>query len=419
MNEEIKIQKMPKSIPVSTVVIISAFIFAVGLGVGSAFDIFKTTIGSTIGTTITNISTGNQDFSLYWNAYKVLQNKYVDQSKLDKDTLYYGTIKGMVAAIGDPATVFLDPKETQSYNDARGGVYQGIGAELDSVNQQIIVVAPFAGSPAEKAGLRGGDIIVEVNTESVSGKSVAEVVLKIRGEANTEVTLNIIRPKESNKAYTLKIMRGTISAPSMALKEIKDKTAVVTISRFTEATFSGWTGKWDSITTDLQSKIANGQVKNIVLDLRGNPGGFLDAAVYLAQDFVPKGSVVVKQRDRNNKDESTVTYRDPRLGSVPLIVLVNGNSASASEIFSGAIKHYKRGIILGEKTYGKGTAQEVLNLSSGSSIHVTVTKWLLPDGTWINKENPVVPDKVITFDTKINDTTGADNQLDEALKLLK
>jgi len=418
MNEEIK-TKQERKVSLSTAIMVGAFVFVAGLGVGSAFDIFKTAITNTVDTAVTKITTGNQDFSLYWSVYKLLQDKYVDPAKLNESTLYYGAIRGMVAAIDDPATVFLDPEETSSYNDARGGLYQGIGAELDSVNQQIIVVSPFSGSPAEKAGLKGGDIILEVNDVAVYGKSVAEAVLMIRGEAGTVVKLDIVRPSENNKPLTLEITRGTISAPSMEIKEIKDKTAIVAIHRFTETSYQGWTSKWDAIASELQGKVATGEVKSIVLDLRNNPGGFLDAAVYLGQDFLPKGSVVVKQRDRNNRDEATATYREPRLGSVPVVVLVNGNSASASEIFTGAMKFYKRVTVVGEKTYGKGTAQEVLNLSNGTSIHVTVTKWLLPDGTWLNKQNPIVPDKEIVFDSAKNDAEKIDNQLNEALSLLK
>jgi carboxyl-terminal processing protease len=411
-------QKPSKQISQSSVVIISAFVFLVGVLFGGSLDPLKSMVGSwTNQLQVASISSG-KDFSLYWEVYNKLKETYVDESKLTENELYYGSIKGMVDSLNDPATAFFDPEETSEYEKSKGGQYSGIGAELDTVNKQIIVLAPFEGSPAMKAGLEPGDIITKVNGENVLGKTVTEVVSVIRGDAGTEVTLNIVRPRESNKQYELKITRGNISAPSMSLKEVRDGVAVVKINRFTESTLREWKSKWDDISVDLQKKYANGEIKSVVIDLRGNPGGYFDAAILLAGDFVPKGTVISYQRNRQGEDETFKTLTDPRLEKLPMVILVNGSSASASEIFAGAMQQANRATLIGTKTYGKGTAQIILPVKGGASLHVTVTKWLLPDKRWINNENPIVPNKEVEFDYTAKEQ-GKDNQLDEAISIGK
>jgi carboxyl-terminal processing protease len=204
----------------------------------------------------------------------------------------------------------------------------------------------------------------------------------------------------------------------MSLKEVRDGVAVVKINRFTESTLREWKSKWDDISVDLQKKYANGEIKSVVIDLRGNPGGYFDAAILLAGDFVPKGTVISYQRNRQGEDETFKTLTDPRLEKLPMVILVNGSSASASEIFAGAMQQANRATLIGTKTYGKGTAQIILPVKGGASLHVTVTKWLLPDKRWINNENPIVPNKEVEFDYTAKEQ-GKDNQLDEAISIGK
>lgn len=407
-----------RNIQSSSVIIVVAFVFVIGVLIGSLVEPLKPFINSAAQNFGQTVSGANQDFSLYWEVYNKLQGNYVDQAKLDKDQLYYGSIKGMVNAIGDPATAYFDPTETADYNKSRGGEYEGIGAELDMVNNQVVIVSPFEGSPAKLAGLEAGDIITKVDGTSVLDLTLNETVSKIRGKGGTQVKITVARPRLNNKPFEFTITRGQISAPSMTFKDVKDGVAEVKINRFTEQSLGEWESKWDAIATDLQSKAAKGEVKSILIDLRGNPGGFFDAAVYLAGDFLPKGSVISYQRDRNSKDDSFPTDRSPRLEKVPVVILVNGSSASASEIFSGAMQYYKRATLIGEKTYGKGTAQIVLPVSGGGSLHVTISKWLLPDKRWINHDSPIIPDKEVKFDYDAK-AQGQDNQLDAAQKEAK
>lgn len=411
-------QSGAKQISRSSVVLISVFVFLFGILVGGALDPLKIVVNQWASKVQTATNFAGRDFTLYWDTYNKLKETYVDESKMTDDELYYGSIKGMVESLNDPATAFFDPTETSDYEKSKGGEYSGIGAELDTINKQIIVVAPFEGSPAIQAGLEAGDIITKVNGENVLGKGVTEVVSLIRGEAGTSVAITVVRPRESNKLYELNITRGNISAPSMSLKEIRDGVAVVKINRFTEATLGAWKGKWDQIAEEIIAKQRSGEVKSLIIDLRGNPGGYFDAAILLAGDFVPRGTVISYQRDRSGDDETFATTMDPRLKDIPTVILVNGSSASASEIFAGAMQQAKRATLVGTKTYGKGTAQIIIPLRGGSSLHVTVTKWLLPDKRWINNENPIVPDKEIEFDYDAKEQ-GKDNQLEEAISIAK
>jgi carboxyl-terminal processing protease len=407
--------------PGSTVILISVFVFLMGIALGSVFTPLKDLINSKVQETASTIGGGglkDQNFNLYWEVYNTLKDEYVDPNKLNSDEMYYGSIKGMVESLNDPATAFFDPKETSDYNKSRGGEYEGIGAELDYVNKQVVILSPFDGSPAKAAGLESGDIITKVDGQSMAGKNVTEVVSLIRGKSGSQVAITISRPKESYKVYEFKITRGNISAPSMSIKEIKDGVAVVKVNRFTEATYSDWQVKWNGIVRQLEAEIKKGTVKSIVLDLRGNPGGYFDAAVYMASDFVPQGSLISLQRDKDQIDTEYRTTQKPRLENVPLVVMVNGGSASASEIFAGAMKFHKRATLIGEKTYGKGTAQIVIPLKDGASLHVTVSKWLLPNKEWINPENPIIPDKIVALDETQRDN-GVDSQLVEAIKTAK
>lgn len=405
-----------KRVPISTVVVICACIFLFGVGLGGTTNFFKDKVSS-----IVNQPTGDlskQDFSLYWQVYNELQKIYVEPSKLDTTKMYNGSIKGMVESIGDNATAFYDAEETAEYEKLKGGNYSGIGAELDYVNNNVVIVAPFEGSPAALAGIESGDVITEVDSLSVDNETLTQVVNRIRGDAGTTVKLSILRPRENYKKHEITIVRGNITSPSMSIAEVKDGIAVVRINRFTEASYNEWTNKWDQIASELQSKIQKGEVKSLIIDLRGNPGGYFDAAVYLAGDFLPAGTPVVYQRERSGDDKEFLTSGSPRFKDIPVVVLVNGGSASASEIFAGALKHYKRATIVGEKSYGKGTAQIVVDLSAGTSLHVTISKWLLPDKSWINPENPIIPDVEVKYDYE-KDSKGEDNQLDKAKELAK
>lgn len=390
------------------IAILMVCLFAIGFVSGRLFQTNKATI--------TNALSGKSDvnFQLYWNVWDLMQSKYVDSSKIDDQEMLYGSIKGMVNSFDDAATVFLDPEETKTFNEAsEGKLFQGIGAELgyDS-NKQIIVVTPLEGSPAKAAGIKAGDYILTIDGVAItSTETVYDVVAKIRGEAGTKVKLGILHKGET-KSVEIEITRSDITIESMSVEYIganKD-IALFQVNRFTDSSYSEWTKNWD---TNVSSIVSSG-VKKVILDLRGNPGGYFDAAIYAADDFVDSGKVLAQQQDSAGKIEKFNSTKGGKLIGMKVIVLVDSGSASASEILSGALQQSGRATIVGDKTYGKGTAQSVLDLSDGSTLHVTILKWLLPDGGWLNKDNPITPN-IELANSEDDFNKGVDTQLNRAI----
>lgn len=393
------------------IVILSVCLFAIGFVSGRIFQSNKGSIDSLI--------SGKSDvsFDLYWDVWDLMKSKYVDSSKIDEQNMLYGSIKGMVNSFGDAATVFLDPEETQAFNEAsEGKLFQGIGAELgyDS-NKQITVVSPLEGSPAKAAGIRAGDIILAIDGKEItSSETVYDVVAKIRGESGTKVTLTVLH-KGASQSVDIEITRSEITVPSMALSYTgtNGDIAVLKVNRFTDATYNEWTANWD----EAVNSIVESGAKKMILDLRGNPGGFFNAAIYAADDFLDAGKVIAKDQDSEGKIQDYNSTKGGKLVNIELVVLVDSGSASASEILSGALKQAGRATIVGEQTYGKGTAQTVLDLSDGSTLHVTILKWLLPDGGWLNKDNPITPDVEVTYSAE-DFQKGNDTQLKKAVEIL-
>jgi len=390
------------------IAILMICLFAIGFVAGR---IFQTNKGA-----ITNVFSGKADvsFQLYWDVWDLMHNKYVDSSKVDDQNMLYGSIKGMVDSFGDAATVFLDPTETEAFNEAsEGKLFQGIGAELgyDS-DKNIIVVTPLEGSPAKAAGIKVGDHILSIDgVDITTDQTIYDVVAKIRGESGTKVKLEILHDGAATP-IELEITRSEITVPSMSVSYVgTDKDiALFKVNRFTDSSYSEWQKNWD----DSVESILNSGVKKMILDLRGNPGGYFDAAIYAADDFIDTGKVLAKEQDSDGKVEEFNSTKGGKLVDMEVVVLVDGGSASASEILSGALQQSGRATIIGDKTYGKGTAQSVLNLSDGSTLHVTILKWLLPDGGWLNKDNPITPNIEIANSNE-DFLKGIDTQLNRAI----
>lgn len=369
-------------------------------------------------------ATTNDNFDLFWQVWNAMDKYYVEGEKVDYESMYHGAIKGMVDSFGDPATVFLTPDETEEFNKSNEGKYfEGIGAELGYRDGVISIVAPIAGSPAEKAGVRAGDLIIKVDDYTVkSTDSIYDIVTKIRGESGSKVKLTLARTGET-KPLEITITRGEITVTSIEVKKPSQldpslsmydgKISVLSVTRFTEATLNEWQKKWD----DAIKKVKASGSKGLIIDLRNNPGGYLDGAVYAAEDFLRVGTIVLKEQ---NRDEEIIEFKVTRTGRLldfPVVILVNEGSASASEIFAGALQADNRAKIIGVKTYGKGTAQSIFPLDNGSSIHITIMKWLLPDGTWLNRDNPITPDIEIDR-TEEEFKKGNDSQLKKAAESL-
>jgi carboxyl-terminal processing protease len=354
------------------------------------------------------------DFSLFWKVWDTISTRYFDKSKINQKNMVYGAIQGMVSAIGDPYTVFLPPNDNKVVNEDLSGSFEGVGIEIGYRGNQLTVVSPLPNSPAEKAGIKAGDFIVGIKDEAKNvdrgtvGISLPEAVKIIRGSAGSKITLLLTRDG-SEKPILITIERAKLDVPSVTLEYIgKNKNvAHLRVIKFGATTLA----EWDKMVSQI---VANKETKGIILDLRNNPGGYLEASVDIAGEFLKTGSVGVVEEDSNGVKTEFKTQRVGRLTQIPLVVLVNGGSASASEILAGALKDNKRAKVVGEKTFGKGSIQEPMDFSGGSGIHITIARWLTPSGFWVN-EKGLTPDTEI----KVDENSKIDNQLEEAAKLVE
>lgn len=351
-------------------------------------------------------SGSNFNFNLYWEVWDRLKGDYVDKNKIKDEDMFYGSLKGLAASMDDPYTVFMDPKEAKEFTDDLSGTFEGIGAEVGMRNDLITVIAPLAGMPAEKAGIRAGDKIYAIDGVSTIGLGVDEAVKKIRGPKGTEVTLTIMRQDE-DKPLEIKITRGLIFVKSVKTEVRKDGVMVITVSNFNDDTLDLFN---QAIKTALTSN-----PKGLILDLRNNPGGYLDTAIAMASAWIKEGPVVVEQFGEGKRQEYFASGNNS-LGDFETIVLINGGSASASEIVAGALRDYKKATLVGEQSYGKGSVQSLRDLSDGSALKVTVAKWLTPAGDFINDKG-ITPDIEVKF-TKEDLDKNIDPQMDKALELI-
>jgi len=317
----------------------------------------------------------------------------------------------MVASIEDPYTFFLTPDENKQTKDDLGGKFEGIGAQLGLKDNRIVIISPLKKSPAETAGVRAGDFINKVNDVSTNSWTLSQAVSKIRGPKNTKVKLTLER---NSKEIEVTIVRQQIIVASVE-NSYEKNIAILKVNQFGDNT----NDEWDKVVQDISEKWSKKQVTGLVLDLRDNPGGYLDSSVYLASDFLPLGKLVVKQEATLYGDKE---YRVSRIGSlkdIPMVILINKGSASASEILAGALRDHKRAQLVGEKSFGKGSVQEALDLSQGAGLHVTVAKWVLPNGDWINGKG-IEPKIKIVNEIKEGNTISkeTDKQLQKAVELL-
>lgn len=362
-----------------------------------------------------NFSREDFDSSLFWDVWNILEAEYVDQEALDREQMFYGAIKGMVSSLGDPSTVFLNAEESETFRkQAEGKHFEGIGAELGYRDGVVVIISPLEGSPAKEAGVLPGAVILKVDGEDVKrNDTVYDVVKRIRGEKGTEVVLELMQgPRMEVEEVT--IVREEITIPSMSFEQT-DAAGVykIKVGRFTDASLAIWNSIWDK---NVEEFLQTGSNK-LIVDLRGNPGGFFDAGVYAAEDFLERGTVVAKQEDRRGSTQEYKVSRDGRLLDTEVVILINEGSASASEILAGALQKNNRAQVVGVETYGKGTAQRMVELRDGSSLHLTVVKWLLPDGSWINPENVIIPDVEVEL-TQEDFEQGDDPQLQKAIEIL-
>ena len=349
------------------------------------------------------------DFSLFWKVWDTLREKYVDSSQLDSKKLFYGSIKGMMQATGDPYTAFLDPEENKEFNEDITGRFEGIGAELGIKNKILTVIAPLEDSPAEKSGLRAGDRIIKINGETAAEISIDEAVDKIRGPKGTKVKLTVFRNGDA-EAREIEITREIINVKSVKFELKEDNIAYFKIIKFGEETDK-------EFSLAVKRALSQG-AKKVILDMRNNPGGYLDAAVNMAGKMIPKGNIVVIEENSRGKRKEIYAKGGDVLSRMETVVLINMGSASASEILAGALRENRDNVtVVGETSYGKGSVQEFINLPQGTAAKITVSKWLTPKGEQIN-EKGIKPDIEVkmSYEDFENDR---DPQLEKALEILK
>ncbi|MBL7158870.1 S41 family peptidase [Candidatus Microgenomates bacterium] len=356
------------------------------------------------------------DFSLFWAVWDRVSRDFIEKEKIDPQKMVWGAISGMVQSLEDPYTVFLPPQENKEAKDELGGKFEGIGAQLGMKEKRIVVIAPLAGMPAKKAGILSGDVILKVNDEDTTGWTLPQAVSKIRGQKGTKVVLTVLHrggnsEDEVGETEDIEIVRGTIKVPSVEVEILNEpcNLAHLQLARFGDQT----SNEWDvAITEILNSKSKISNFKGIILDLRNNPGGYLQGSVFVASEFLKDGTIVI-QEDAKGKREIFSVNRTGKLTETPLVILINQGSASASEIVAGALQERRKIKVVGEKSFGKGSIQEAQDLPQGAGLHITTSKWLLPSGTWINGEG-------IEADVKIEEDleTETDEQLEKAKEVL-
>jgi len=357
------------------------------------------------------VSAQTLDFALFWEVWDSIHQRYFDPSRINDAALVFGAIKGMVAAVGDPYTVFLTPEENRVTGEDLSGNFDGVGIQIGFRGSQLAVIAPLPGSPAEQAGVRAGDFIVAIADEQKGiergtvGISLPEAVQIIRGPAGSTVALTLTR-EGVDGTITAEVERKSIDVPSVLLsfEGEGENVAHLRLLRFGGSTQKEWD---DAVVEILQRE----GLRGIVLDLRNNPGGFLQGAIDLSADFLETGSTVVIEERSNGQRQEFVTEKIGRLKNRDLVVLVNAGSASASEILAGALRDNISTLILGVNSFGKGTIQDREELERGVGLHVTVAKWLTPAGVWLN-EKGIIPDVTIEDDAQ----TPEDEQFEAAIE---
>jgi carboxyl-terminal processing protease len=343
------------------------------------------------------------NFTHFWEVWNLLHANYYEQP-LNNTQLVDGAIEGMLATLDDPNTRYLPPAEEQIAREGMAGEFQGIGAEIENVNGDVRIVAPFEGSPAAEAGLQPGDILRQANGVDLTGMDAAAAAALVRGPAGTQVRLTIER---DGQLFEVAIIRDTIKLPSVRSEMLDDGVAYIRLSRFGNTT----SAEMSEALTNLMAQ----QPAGLILDLRSNPGGGLTAAVEIADQFLSAG-IVITERFGDGREK---VFRSTDRGlaqEIPLVILVDEGSASASEVVAGAIRDRARGVLIGETTYGKGTVQTWHVLSNGGGVRITVAQWITPSGVWVDREG-LEPDYIVHWEDQ--GTEGAeDTQLQAAINYL-
>lgn len=350
----------------------------------------------------------NIDFSLFWEAYYELQEKFSDPEKIDVEKIIYGAISGMVKSLEDPYTVFLTPEEAKRFQEDVKGIFEGVGMEIGIRKGELTVISPLEGTPAKKAGIRPGDKIVKIEDTSTLNITINEAVSLIRGPKGTEVTLTVLR-EDGEETKEITIVRDVIKVPSLKWEIKENNIAYLKLYHFTEKARIDF--------NQAAIEILNSPAEKIILDLRNNPGGFLEVSQDITGWFLEKGKTVVIEDFGEGRDKKEYKARgNGRLLEYPTVILINQGSASASEILAGALRDHRQILLIGEKSFGKGSIQELTELKGGSSLKITIAKWLTPNGNLITDVGLDPDIKVEMTDEDYEEER--DPQLDKAIEII-
>lgn len=351
------------------------------------------------------------DFSAFWKAWNILNKESIYKDKISDQDRVWGAISGLASSFGDPYTVFFPPEENKQFKEEIKGSFDGIGAEIGIKDNVLTVVAPLKGTPAYNAGIKAGDKILKIDDTMTDNMTTDRALELIRGVRGTNVSLTILRPGENNTRHFI-ITRDKIQVPTIETELRDDGIFVIRFYSFSENSVSLFK---DALVEFIKSKS-----NKLIIDLRSNPGGYLDAAVNIGSWFIDEGDVILKESSGDVSSKDTKIYRShgPRLfnENLKLVVLVDGGSASASEILAGALKEHGIATLVGTKTYGKGSVQELLKITDETSLKVTIANWYTPNGVSISLQG-LTPDVVVNF-TENDLKNKRDVQMEKAVEIL-
>ena len=405
------------------VILVLIFILGFSSGYFQSIREIKKSVGGEVlnAEELPDYLTADVDFREFWQVWQYVKDNYV-KSDVSETELFYGAMAGIVASLGDPYSVFLNPEISEKFDEELAGSFEGIGAEIGIKDNRLTVIAPLPGTPADRAGLRSGDKILAIDGYDTTGIALDYAVSIIRGPKGTQVTLTIMGEGDE-EPREVSITRDTIEIDSVKFSrkssvvageedesfDLKDgDIAYIELLYFNENTLADWN-------KTVQDVLA-ANPKGIILDLRNNPGGFLATAIEVAGEWVD-GQTVVLERLRSGVKLAHQANRQARFDGIPTVILVNGGSASGSEIVAGALQDYGVATLVGETTFGKGSVQDLKKFSDGSSVKLTIAEWLTPNGRNINEEG-IKPDIEVEM-TKEDYDADKDPQLDKALEVLR
>jgi carboxyl-terminal processing protease len=344
---------------------------------------------------------------ILWQIWDILDREYIKPDQLNPREMMYGAASGMVSSLGDPHTAFVEPVPAAILEEDMQGSFEGIGATVEMVEGRLVIARPLPSSPALKADLRAGDIVLEVDGQPLEGKTLLEAISLIRGPRGTSVTL-LIQREGVAEPFGVAVVRDRIDLPIVESRMLDNDIGYLRLTEFNAVSE-------ERVRTALKD-LLGAKPRGIIFDLRGNPGGYLQMAIDISSEFLPEGTVILKEEERGKPIKEDRVTRSGIATKVPLVVLVNSGSASAAEIVAGAIQENQRGILIGERTYGKGSVQNTHRLQDGASLRVTIARWNLPSGKNLDG-NGIGPDIQVSL-TDEDVAADRDPQLERAVDYL-